>query len=149
MSQTLSLAWNPANQVSLNGMLTDALVGRFNAVRAKHKLAVWQIAEAAKWAATYLGNATRYPGDNPGDKINVSTAFANRLAAVVEALEQANSDDEVREVLHPNAKAEAAPGIATPPQRDEVAAEAEIQDSSLEYALAILRRHGISSIALR
>ena len=149
MPQPVSPAWNPAVQISPGGMLTDAFLTRYHAVRAKHKLAIWQVAAAAKWAPAYLGNATRFWGDNKGDKLNVSTGFASRLAAVVDALEQAKTDDDVQEALHPGAKAAVASAAAVPMQRDETADEDEGQDSTLEYTLAILRRHGITSIALR
>ena len=145
---TISLAFNPDVQLSQNGMLSDAFVTRYQAVRARHKIPVWRVAEAAKFSPAYLGNATRFWGDSKGDKLNVSTAFASRLAAVVEALEQAKTDAEVEEALNPNATAApAASAVAPSTQRDDAADEDDGQ-ASLEYALAILRRHGITSITL-
>lgn len=146
MSQTLSPAWNPAVQISANGMLTDAFLTRFHAVRARHKVAIWQVAEAAKFSPAYLGNLTRYWGDSPGKKLNASTGFANRLATVVEALERAKSDDDVREALNPGEAALAAP--STQPNEASRGDEHDGPDWTLEHALAILRRHGVTSIAL-
>ena len=113
---------------------------------AKHKIPVWQIAEAAKFSPADLGNATRFQGDNPGDKLNVSTAFASRLAAVVEALEQAKTDEEVQEALHPGAKAVAASAATPSTQREEAAHEGG--GNSIEAVVAFMRRHGVASIAL-
>jgi hypothetical protein len=150
MSQTLSPAWNSGVQVSADGMFTDAFLTDFHAVRARHKVAIWQIAKAAKFSPAYLGNLTRYWGDSPGKKLNVSTGFANRLAAVVEALKRAKSDDDVREALNPGEAAPAAVAEAALTQPDEAlrADEDDGPDWTLEHALAILRRHGVTSIAL-
>jgi hypothetical protein len=138
---------NPKVQVSPNGMLTDAFVARYQAVRARHKLAIWQIAQAAKWSYGFLGNATRFPGDTPGSKLNVSMAFANRLAAIVESLETAQTDDEVKTVLEFfGTKAAAASAVTHSLQRDEAE---EDDEPTLEFALAILRRHGITSVSLQ
>ena len=149
MTQPFPTAWNPAVQLKENGELLDAFLTRYRAVKAQHKLPIWQVAEAAKWAPPYLGNATRVLGDGTGQKINVSTEFANRLAAVVDALEKAKTDDDVREVLHPGTTAAAASAVAVSMQRDESTDEDDGQNSTLEHALAILRRHGIISITLR
>jgi len=145
MTNPVSPAFDPAVQISANGMFRDAFLTRYRAVRAIHKLPVWQIAKAAKFSPAYLGNATRFAGDNPGDKLNVSTAFASRLAAVVKALEQAHTDEDVQKVLNPGANAVAvAPSAASPSQREEATDEGDEIDAVLAY----MRRKRIASLTL-
>jgi len=126
--------FNPAVQPEQNGPFTDEFLDCFNESKLKHKLTQWQIAEWAEWSPSYLGNMTRYKGDQ---KPNVNTEFANRLAVVVDALKRATVGIDLKN-LFPNKKA--------PTAREPTASV--VDTNSLEHAFAILQRFGFASVTV-
>jgi hypothetical protein len=130
-----------------NGTFLDTFVGRVKAVMARHRIPQWKIADAAKISRGFLGNAIRYPA--PINTVNISTAFASRLAAVVEALEWAQSDEEVAAVLNPGTKAAAPAAVdAAPSTQRGDSADERGGGHTIDDLIAIMRRLRIQSIAL-
>jgi hypothetical protein len=131
-----------------DGAFADQILKDLDEVRARLNLSIEQVAIAAKISKGHLGNTTRFRGDK---RLKVTPAFASRLAAVIDALKRAQSADDLRQALQPgdNTGASDADAMAPSAQLDDRANEDDGLNWSLEHALAILRRHGVSNIGLR
>ena len=124
-----------------DGAFADLTLTRLDAVRAKLNLTIEDVAKAAKISKGHLGNTTRFRGN---DRLRVSTAFATRLAAALDAFERAQSADEVHAVINLGTTAAPAAAIAAPSTHR---AE-EGGGQSTDDFVAIMRRRGIISISI-
>lgn len=131
--------FNPKAQTH-EGRLDDNLLALFASVLTRHRLAVGHVANAIGFSTSYVGNATRFPGDPK--RLKVSAAFGNAFLAVVEALDRAKTPDEVAAALKPKVVAPV-PVVAPPPLRAEESSKRTIDD-----LVTLMRRLGIQSIAL-
>jgi len=130
--------FNPEVQERLNGPLTGEFRERILAVKAKHSLGYWTVAEWAGFSGSFLGNVTRYP-DN-----NISTEAATRLAEVIEKLEAAASGSNVAAMFSDEGTLRPSASEPTSPKRSAPAPTPEID--TIEHALSTLRKHGLGVI---
>ena len=133
--------FNPKAQTS-EGRLDDNLLALFASLLTRHRLAVGHVANAIGFSTSYVGNATRFPGDP--NRLKVSAAFGNAFLAVVEALDRAKTPNEVAAALKPVTKAVAPALVVAPSPRAE-----ESSGRSVDDLVALMRRLGIQSIALQ